>query len=194
MCHTNCKEKVPTKCGINEKQISDILNVIHIGNPIRKPRPIPVKKFVLWIKFVFKLFLEDYNIKKKKRPSVSAPMPIVIYSDFDKLDEAREIKTQQQTAEELEKLMENEIEKLEIQKLEKEKLEIEKLVKDRIKNQSMIHYEPDYDSKRLDEFLESSDDEQEIFPDSDGSQESKRKKVTFKNFNLERLVGQGAFG
>lgn len=111
-------------------------------------------------------------------------MPIVIYSDFDKLDETREIKTQQQTAEELEKLMENEI----------EKLEIEKLVKDRIKNQSMIRYEPDYDSKRLDEFLESSDDEQEIFPDSDGSQESKRKKVTFKNFNLERLVGQGAFG
>lgn len=145
----------------------------------------------------FKLFLEDYNIKKKG-PIHSAPMFTVKYSDFDmiqdKLDETREIKTEQQTAEELEKLMENEIEKLKIQKLEKEKLEIEKLVRNRIKNQSMIHYEPDYDSKRLDEFLESSDDEQEIFPDSDGSQESKRKKVTFKNFNLERLVGQGAFG
>ncbi len=46
MCHTNCREKVPTKCGINEKQISDILNVIHIGNTIRKPRKIIVRKFV----------------------------------------------------------------------------------------------------------------------------------------------------
>ena len=110
-------------------------------------------------------------------------MPTVIYSVLDKrqdkLDETREMKTEEQTVEEIEKLMQN---------------EIEKLVRDRIKNQSVIHYEPDYDSKRLDEFLESSDDEPEICPDSDGSQESKRKKVTFKNFNLERLVGQGAFG
>ena len=75
--------------------------------------------------------------------------------------------------------------------------EIDKLVRDRIKNQSVIHYEADYDLSRLNEFLVSSDEDSEPSGDPDDDedcQESRKKKVTFKNFNLERLVGQGAFG
>jgi hypothetical protein len=120
-----------------------------------------------------------------KKPSHSAPLPSIKYSDSDipeeNLSKINEIKRDVYDEDELEKLMTN---------------EIDKLIRERIKNQSVVDYGPDVSFEaRLNEFLQDSEEDSE--PGEDNGEEekqSKKRKVNFKNFNLERLVGQGAFG